>query len=69
MSDKEQAGNELEKIARDCLGIETLQTRNSDSLDFHEVSVWAIKDVLQKAFDAGRQEQEPEDGLDAGPKA
>ena len=24
-------------------GIETLETRNSDSLDFHDVAIWAIR--------------------------
>jgi epoxyqueuosine reductase QueG len=35
-------------------GIETLETRNSDRLDFHEVSVWAIKEMLQKAYELGK---------------
>ena len=45
----------IQKIAADHLSIETLETRNSDSLDFHEVSVWNIKNALQAAFDAGRK--------------
>jgi len=44
----------LEKIAREILDIETLKTRNSDSLDFHECSVWQIEKALQAAYDAGR---------------
>jgi hypothetical protein len=36
------------------LFIATLETRSSDSLDFHDVSVWAIKTALQAAFEAGR---------------
>jgi hypothetical protein len=43
----------LESIALDHLFIETLQTRHSDSLDFHDVSVWGVKSALQAAFDAG----------------
>lgn len=43
----------LEDIAREHLNLETLQTRNSDSLDFKEQSVWAIKKALLEAFDAG----------------
>ena len=35
-------------------GVETLATRNSDSLDFHEVAVWAIRDALEAAWQAGR---------------
>jgi len=34
---------------------ETLETRNSDSLDFHETAVWSIKEALQQAFELGRQ--------------
>lgn len=34
-------------------GVETLQTRNSDDLDFHDVSVWSIKEALKSSFLAG----------------
>lgn len=34
-------------------GVETLETRNSDDLDFHNVAVWAIKAALEDAFIAG----------------
>jgi len=44
----------IKKIAKDTLRFETLETRNSDSLDFHEVSVWGIKAALEEAFAAGR---------------
>jgi hypothetical protein len=33
--------------------IETLETRNSDSLDFYEVSAWGIKAALVAAYAAG----------------
>jgi len=33
----------LAQIAREHLHIETLETRRSDSLDFHDVSVWGVK--------------------------
>lgn len=42
-------------IARQHLGIATLQTRNGDSLDFHDPSVWAIRGALKAAFDAGAE--------------
>ena len=45
----------IQKIATDHLFIDTLETRNADSLDFHEVSVWGIKSALQAAFDAARK--------------
>lgn len=34
-------------------GIKTLETRNSDDLDFHDVAIWAIKEALKDAFIAG----------------
>ena len=46
---------QLLQIATDHLLIETLETRNSDRLDFHDVSVWAVKAALQAAFEAGQQ--------------
>ncbi len=55
MATNQNSTNErLEAIARRTLGIETLAARNSDSLDFHEVSVWQIKAALEAAYEAGR---------------
>lgn len=45
----------IQKIAADHLSIDTLLIRSSDSLDFHEVSVWGIKAALHAAFEAGRK--------------
>ena len=42
-------------IAADILGLETLETRKRDCLDFHELSVWQIKEALAAAFEAGSQ--------------
>lgn len=36
-------------IARDVLFIETLETRKSDRLDFHDVAVWTVREALEKA--------------------
>jgi hypothetical protein len=33
--------------------VETLETRKSDDLDFHDVSVWEIRKALEDAFIAG----------------
>lgn len=41
---------QLEKIVKNILNIDTLETRNSDSLDFHEVSVWQLKEALQSSY-------------------
>jgi len=45
----------LQQIALDHLFIETLETRNSDRMDFHEVSVWGVKSALIAAYEAGRR--------------
>ena len=50
--DVEQA---LSAIATNHLQIETLETRHSDSLDFHDVAVWSIKAALVEAFELGQQ--------------
>ena len=34
-------------------GISTLKTRGRDSLDFHELSVASIREIMQDAFSAG----------------
>lgn len=44
----------LSTIAEEKLSIETLETRDSDELDFHEVSVWGIKAALNQAYEQGR---------------
>ena len=46
---------QLQQIALDHLFIETLETRHSDRLDFHDVSVWAVKSALLAAYEAGQQ--------------
>jgi hypothetical protein len=45
----------LTALAREHLHIETLETRRSDSLDFHEVSVRGVKDGLRAAYQAGQR--------------
>ena len=45
----------LDHIAQTILGLETLDTRNSDRLDFHDLAVWNIKAALQAAFEAGQE--------------
>ena len=46
----------LAQIAKEHLLIETLETRNSDRLDFHDVAVWSIKSALEAAYVAGISE-------------
>ena len=42
------------EIAKRHLSVETLEIRNADRLDFHDVAVWAIRAALEEAFEAGR---------------
>jgi hypothetical protein len=43
----------LEIAAKHFHSIETLETQNSDRLDFHDVAVWAIRAALEAAYAAG----------------
>ena len=45
---------ELASIARRVIRIPTLEARNSDRLDFHEVSVWELLKALRLAYRAGQ---------------
>ena len=49
--DLAQAGEAVRRY----LDIPTLQTRGRDALDFHEISVASIRDVIEIAFRAGYQ--------------
>lgn len=51
ISEKE-LDTKLEALAQQ-FGFETLQARNSDDLDFHEVSVWGLREMLAAAYTAG----------------
>lgn len=44
----------LQRIAAEHLFVETMETRNSDRLDFYDVSVWGIRQALIDAYEAGR---------------
>lgn len=50
---KELLNKILTGIAQKNFGVKTLETRNSDDDDFHDVAVWAIKAALEDAFIAG----------------
>ena len=45
----------LEAIAREHLGFKSLDTQNSDRLDFKEVAVWNAAKALEAAFLLGQQ--------------
>lgn len=50
-----QRDAQLLEIAQRQFHLETLETRNWDRLDFHDVAVWAIRAALEEAFEAGRR--------------
>jgi hypothetical protein len=44
----------FERLAIERLEIDTLRTRGRDHLDFHDVSVWALIDLMNAApYEAG----------------
>jgi flagellar biosynthesis/type III secretory pathway protein FliH len=43
-------------IAQKELDLQTLNTRNSDSLDFKEQAVWQVKEALEQAYQKGLEE-------------
>jgi hypothetical protein len=49
----------LTQIAQTHLGVQTLETRNSDSLDFHDVAVWSLREALAAAYKAGAEQGVP----------
>jgi len=53
-----QMENEIEKIAQKVLNIKTLKTQNSDELDFHDISVWELKEALEEAYKMGEKSNE-----------
>jgi len=44
----------LLEIAAKYFRLETLETRNSDGLDFHDIAIWSIRAALEAAFAAGQ---------------
>ena len=50
--------NKLVKIAQENIpgmeGREDLEAKNSDDLDFLDVSVWSLKDALVAAYELGK---------------
>ena len=53
MNQTKQLNALFERIAKEHLHIETLETQNRDRDDFHDVAVWSIKSALEAAYAAG----------------
>ena len=54
----------LTDIARRHLLVETLVTRQSDSLDFHTVSVWGMESALKEAYHQGLRDARRNDACE-----
>ena len=54
-----QIDKKLEAIAKKHLDVETLETRNSDRLDFHECGVGSIRAALRAAYKQGYADASP----------
>jgi len=52
--DSKKFEESLLKIVREHSSIQTLETRKSDSLDFHMISVWGLKAMLIDAYNLGQ---------------
>jgi len=52
----------LNAIAREVLGLETLETRNAGHLDFHVLGVWQILEALRLAYSAGYEDAVSDSG-------
>ena len=50
----------ITRIAKETLGLETLEARKMDSLDFHDLAAWSIKAALERAYEAGRKAAPPQ---------
>ncbi|PLZ02601.1 hypothetical protein CY652_09955 [Burkholderia sp. WAC0059] len=49
----DHARQQIAEIAARIFGLETLETRNSDRLDFYDLAVWSIREALEAAWLAG----------------
>jgi hypothetical protein len=47
----------VQRIAREVLDLETLEPRGRDHLDFHELSVWQIRQALEQGHDRSHDGQ------------
>lgn len=47
----------INDIAKKHFSIDTLETRNRDDLDFHNVSVWDIKHALLETYNLGKLQE------------
>lgn len=53
-ADGDDCATAINAVAKEHLGLTKLETRNSDAMDFHDLSVWQIKAALEAAYRAGQ---------------
>lgn len=53
---------QIAKIARDVLGLDTLETRRSNRLDFYDLAVWKIREACSMGRLLGRHGRFPTPG-------
>ena len=58
LEDNPELVKSFDQIAKEYMSIDTLETRNSDSLDFYDCSVWSIRNALAKAYELGKASKE-----------
>ena len=44
----------ISRIAKELLGLDTIETRKSDRLDFSDQAVWQLRAALEAAYNAGK---------------
>ena len=44
----------IRTIAKELLGLDTIETRKSDRLDFSDQAVWQLRAALEAAYNAGK---------------
>lgn len=45
----------IARIAAEHLGVDDIEPRDRDHLDFHDLSVWMIRRALEDAYAAGQE--------------
>ena len=59
----------LTQIAKQVGGIPTLERQNLDSQDFHDISVWRLRELLRVSYELGKIHGEPKSVTSAFEKA
>ena len=66
MTKEEKYSNIADRLAKEVLGVNSLETQMSDELDFHDLSVWSIKEALVRAVKEGEKLEQQKPKQDFG---